>query len=63
MKQLLNRIANLLEDIAWYLRDKARTPDLSMPYNPQPDRYTGINLAARSMGAMAQREFLKKGDR
>lgn len=32
MKPLLIIIANTLEDFAWWLRDRARTPDLSMPF-------------------------------
>ena len=42
MKTILNRIAIVLEDIAWvlieiaaWLRDKTRTPDLSMPWYPE----------------------------
>lgn len=28
-------IAAKLEDAAWWLRDRARTPDLEMPYYPE----------------------------
>lgn len=35
MKPFLNLLATKLEDIAWWLRDRARTPDLVMPWYPE----------------------------
>lgn len=35
MKPILRWIAEKLEDLAWWLRDRARTPDISMPYYPE----------------------------
>lgn len=35
MKPLLLWIAEKLEDTAFWLRDRARTRDLSMPYYPE----------------------------
>lgn len=32
MKPLLLWLAEKLADLSWWLRDKARTPDLVMPY-------------------------------
>lgn len=35
MKPFLNWLAIILEDAAWWLRDRASTPDLEMPYYPE----------------------------
>jgi hypothetical protein len=35
MKPLLIIIANKIEDFAWWLRDRARTPDMSLPFYPE----------------------------
>lgn len=35
MKTFLRWLAEKLEDTAFWLRDRARTPDYSMPYTPK----------------------------
>jgi len=37
MKPFLSWLATRLEDLAFFLRDKARTPDLSIPYPEGPE--------------------------
>ncbi len=35
MKRVFLFLAIVLEDAAWWLRDRARTPDLVMPFYPE----------------------------